>query len=332
MLFALGDEDEDEEYINVENVYSDDELNDEEKASASQEARQVQVDKWKLTQKQVWCKMFSLFIILPKFGIARYLLRGNIREAKTLLRNLARSTPSQTRPYVEQLVQLLSDLPQPPVTTASAADFTKWKSWLQQCQDARQEFERVTNDGDSSNREYLSDIYGIVTGDDEIIAKLGSFWERFIANLLYREHFRNRSDIANTAEHIFPEGKESNVVYACHSLLLHNWNDALGLFDDFWTQVHLGHLLLTANILVDRDLYVVGKYGSGLDREAITEPVYHIMHLYATQIAEKYGMWKEALAYIGACKTNRDYWARKVCLDLYEPQEPRNILLIHISL
>ena len=264
------------------------------------------------------------------------MLRGNISEATQMLKACMDTLSTDNQGCLRRLLKLAESMPPLPRNNNNDS-LTKWQAWKMIRTQVNDEFEgfsasssslTTTEHQDSAShdrriRKEINLLLKILCGDEKVISKVGTFLESFVGILIYSEPFRSRTDTSTIAERLVSlqqqsleqgqepekEGQEESVaVAACHSILLRDWDGALSIYDDYYLQTHIGHALICAGVMPKGDEGVL----TSIDHEACINPVYHIMNAYAKLIANEYNMWDEAMGYISACSSNREFWAKEV--------------------
>lgn len=153
----------------------------------------------------------------------------------------------------------------------------------------------------------LDTLYKIVCGDEQSLISHGSVLESHIGGLVYADPFRKCGTASTFSTRVNNRKFGADPLEtACQYFWAHDWEEALSNLDDFWLQTHLGHLLIVADMLPGGDSKDISD-GTGVS------PVYNIMNLYGQNLATEYDMWPEAMAYVTACQTHKEQWAKEVC-------------------
>lgn len=204
-------------------------------------------------------------------------------------------------------------MPNLPFDEPTPEVIAQWHDWHRSREAVRQQCERA-QEADKQNgdiRKELATILQLICGDAQVIRNSGSPLESIAGLLIYCEPFAQRNETDRIAERA-DFTAENGVVSACACLLYRDWDGALCLYDNYWLQVHMGHLLIAAGYLPAEDTTSSLTPKNETEEEHCISPVYHITNIYAISLNEKYDMWKEALAYTAACGLNREIWAKQV--------------------
>ncbi|KAI9019454.1 nucleoporin Nup85-like protein [Phycomyces nitens] len=186
---------------------------------------------------------------------------------------------------------------------AKPENVEKWSAWHRECvKSCHGYFNGPTKDNP------LYNLFMILAGDTDTIEAACSFPETMIAVLIYSEPFHLRSDLAPIARRLELPEDVDQVTEVCYYVMGRSWDDVLERCGDSWLETHLGHLLLTAEFLPDGD----DGLSSDREQEAITEPIYYVIHDYAENLVSKYQMWREAVDYLSTCRVNREVWIEQL--------------------
>lgn len=239
----------------------------------------------------------------------RHLLRGNFVEAvdtlETALLELD-ETDSIAVKKIIQLVQKYDTLQQQKQHDHVYAE--KWTDWHEACEAELQKFMRVRDEGFKEIDDEICMIYSILAGVEQDIFVSGTYFERVLGSILYARPAITMSGLHHLAQHAIYNDKS---VDECAYILMGCFDDAFEAQHDLWLQTHLGHALIAVGAKISNCLDNVKM---SEDQEAIIDPVYYCIDAYATEIAEKYSMWTEAVVYISTCVENREIWTKKVRL------------------
>ncbi|KAL0081560.1 nucleoporin Nup85-like protein, partial [Phycomyces blakesleeanus] len=203
---------------------------------------------------------------------------------------------------VNQLIAILKAMPELALDTKPEL-IEKWNAWHRECVRSCNKYLH-----NSTKDKTLCNLFMILAGDVDTIETVSSFPETMVATLIYSEPFRLRGELAAVLNRLELQDDADQITEICYYVVGGAWNDVLERCGNSWLETHLGHLLLAADFLPD------GNSGLSSDREqeAITEPIYYVIHDYAENLVAKYQMWREAIDYLSTCRVNREVWIEQL--------------------
>ncbi|ORY96380.1 Nup85 nucleoporin-domain-containing protein [Syncephalastrum racemosum] len=253
----------------------------------------------------------------------RHLLRGNIEEVVEMLETRASTLSQSTQWYFSQFTHLLKAMPPLATGPVHSKRISLWAQWVEMRGVAYNEFKRLKTTA-STDQQVLSELdtlYKIILGDEHALIGHGSVLESQMGGLVYGDPFRKCGTVGTFSTRVNNRKFGTDPLeMACQHFWAHDWEEALSQLDNFWLQTHLGHLLIVADMLPGGDSKDTSD-GPGVS------PVYNIMNLYGQNLAMEYDMWPEAMAYVTACQTHKEEWAKEL-MDL-RPLESEHVDTLH---
>lgn len=238
---------------------------------------------------------------------AHHLLRGNYIEAIDILDQLSGLTEAQVTAIkiITQLIKQFQLLHQNKDKTTYAEE---WNAWHEECDTEAYNFVRICDESGKATDvdQEIRVIFDILCGDEEAIFYAGTYFERVLGTILYSRPVITMSGLAHIAQRVFDKGAE---IEASAYILMGCFDDAFETCNDVWLQTHLGHALIVVGA---KQADIVDT--SSVHEEYIIDPVYYCINEYATTLAHKKNMWKEAVGYMTACVENREIWTKNVSL------------------
>ncbi|KAI9260375.1 Nup85 nucleoporin-domain-containing protein [Helicostylum pulchrum] len=147
----------------------------------------------------------------------------------------------------------------------------------------------------------VKSLLQVLHGDQDAIMDAGDYFERIIGSILYARPTITMSDLAHLAQRVILENEQDEFAY----MLMGCFDDVFEVANDLWLQTHLGHALIAVGAKATDPVHVEST-------EAIIDPIYYCIDQYATKLAEKDNLWKEAVIYLTACVENREIWIKKL--------------------
>lgn len=240
-----------------------------------------------------------------------HVLRGNFFEAIEALNASLSDLNELQLSAIKSIIDLLEKFELLQQNRDDKASYAyEWTAWHEECEVQLQTFLREVNEEESSQLdEDIRAMLYILFGDEEYIMYEGSYFERIIGCILYSRPTITKSELAHVAQKLIIKSDELN---ECAYIMMGCFDDAFEFCHDLWLQTHLGHALIVVGAKPTDEVVV-----ESVEKEYIIDPVYYCIDEYATMLAEKHNLWKEAIIYITACVENREIWIIKVRLFFY---------------
>ncbi|KAI8099851.1 uncharacterized protein BX664DRAFT_29059 [Halteromyces radiatus] len=234
------------------------------------------------------------------------------------------------------LVNLLSKIPKLPnsysIYSKQSGWTVLWKEWHAEVELVWKEYERTgLFDEDSYDSNGLHITIQLLMGDQDTIMGQDDFYKRMLANLIYTDPMEHQFDMAYIATHSFDDHMDNSIEHILvYYLLTRRYHELLGAMDDYlWLQTHFGHILFAAGYLTSGQDEQLQKslVTKTIVSEQITEPIHYLIKLYASTIAQEYGMWIEAMQCLLSCQPNTEVWIQKLLGDPPLASENINCLI-----
>ncbi|KAI8067009.1 nucleoporin Nup85-like protein [Gilbertella persicaria] len=220
----------------------------------------------------------------------QHLLRGNMDQAVLLLETLSKDSH-----HLVDLIQQYTSLPMDNETVY----MEQWKAWHDDCISRFESYVAVSAE---DALPYIKDAFHVLIGQP---VTMGNMIERLLATLLYARPQMSVASLNQVAQTMNIHSDDKPFKMAC--LLLQGlFDDAFDVYGhDIWLQTHLGQALIAVGVYPLHAL--VSK-----QTEQVLDPVFYGIQQYATMIAEKYDMWKEAVVYLTLCQANKEIWIQQL--------------------
>jgi hypothetical protein len=238
-----------------------------------------------------------------------HILRGNYIEAVDTLNGILSDLNESQVSAIKIIIHLIEKFQLLQENQTNKTTYVgEWNAWHEECETELNNFLRMGDEAGelTEDDQEIRAIFDVLFGDEEVIFYSGSYFERVLGSILYSRPAITMPGLAHIAQRVIDKGAGIDV---CAYILMGCFDDAFEAYNDLWLQAHLGHALIAVGA---KSIDHVDSDADSVEKESIIDPVYYCINEYATMLAEKKNMWKEAVVYITACVENREIWIKNV--------------------
>lgn len=244
----------------------------------------------------------------------RQLLRANLDEAIDVLSfSLSFVSPNEAL-AINSMIQLIQEFQE--IRDQEEDDITtykeKWTVWHEKCIASALDYKNLSERTDYADEkgDEIVFLFGVLTGQERHLFKCGTFIENIVGTILFSRPQITTAGVNQLAQHMDSDGIEQDTILrACQLFLMGYFDDAFDACgNDTWLQTHLGYALISVGAL-NNDFHRLTK---SANNEQVLDPIYYGIQQYASDIAEEFDMWDEAVIYLSSCSTNSEIWIKDV--------------------
>ncbi|KAI8095467.1 Nup85 nucleoporin-domain-containing protein [Thamnidium elegans] len=230
-------------------------------------------------------------------------LRGNFIEAVEALNDSLADLDQVQLTATQAIIQLLQKFRALQLIRDDKVKYAAgWTELHEECGIQLENFLRDFDNREKSDVDSdFKSLLCVLNGDEDYILYAGDYFEKIIGCILYSRPTINKSDLAHLAQMVVLDEE----LDASRYIMMGCFDSAFEVANDLWLQTHLGHALITVGAKTTDPVPV-----ESTETEYIIDPVYYCIDQYATMLAEKNNLWKEAVIYITACVENREIWIK----------------------
>lgn len=243
----------------------------------------------------------------------RQLLRGNFGEVIDVL-NFSLSFVNPNDAFaIHKIISLIQEFQEIREQQDEAAVYKeKWTTWHEKCVECATEYEnssKSTEYADEKSDEILL-LFSVLGGKERLLFGCGTFIENIVGTILFSRPQITTAGVNQLAQHMdYKDVETDTALKACELFLLGCFDDAFDVCDnDVWLQTHLGYALMVVGAM-NNDFRRLTK---SANNEQVLDPIYYCIQQYASDIAEKFDMWDEAVIYLSCCSINSEIWIKYV--------------------